>query len=226
MKINEIVVFYIDKTEIQWPTVDPKYSTLHDISKRYSFMLMRGHGRVASRRYCCWCDACCLAHESESNKGMTPLLDIPECKRRHLTCFKGSEDTISCTAQSGLANAKARAKALWAKLKLLLKVGKYAAVQARELWSTEERVHLRPGHFWVCELGDVDGKGSPVAHIFSQKNEVNVASDGQKYRGDEGECLLLIRYYYHRMADDASDLTCMRLKPKKGEVCCSYGNLE
>ena len=43
MKINEIVVFYIDKDEkeagfpkIDWPTVDPKYSTLKNISKRYT----------------------------------------------------------------------------------------------------------------------------------------------------------------------------------------------
>ena len=58
MKINEIVVFYMDKDEkeadfpkIDWPIVDPKYSTLKNISKRYSFM-MRGRGR-ANNMYCC-----------------------------------------------------------------------------------------------------------------------------------------------------------------------------
>jgi hypothetical protein len=107
-----------------------------------------------------------------------------------------------------------RAKALWLKLKPLLKAGKFAAVQARELWSTEEKVHLRPGHFWVCELGDVDGqgdgKGSPVLHTFSRKNEWFTLSNGVKMRGDEGDCLLLLRRYYNRTADDPDGLTFMR----------------
>ena len=51
---------------------------------RYCF-LMRGPGRVAGKRYCCFCEACCLALQGE---GMTPLLEIPNCKRRHLSSFK------------------------------------------------------------------------------------------------------------------------------------------
>ena len=49
------------------------------------------------------------------------------CKRRHLGVFQ--ESTITCTAATGIANAKIRAKALWQQLKGLLKAGKYAAVQ-------------------------------------------------------------------------------------------------
>ena len=135
MKINEMVVFYIDKDEkdpsyprFDWPTVDPKYSTLTDISKQYCFM-MRGGGCVAPRRFCCFCEACCLAHES--GEGMTARLDIPNCKRRHLSSFDGKEQKITCTAAAGQRNAKARAKALWGELKRLLKngSGKFAAVQ-------------------------------------------------------------------------------------------------
>ena len=136
MKINEMVVFYIDKNEkdpsyprFEWPTVDPKYSTLKDISKHYCHK-MCGRGRVASRRFCCFCPACCLAHDS--GLGLTVDLDIPDCKRRHLSCFKGSEQQITCTAAKGLANAKARAKALWGQLKPLLRAGKFAATQVRE----------------------------------------------------------------------------------------------
>jgi hypothetical protein len=58
MKINEMVILYIDKNEkdpsyprFEWPTVDPKYSTLKEISKMYCHM-MCGRGRVASRRFC------------------------------------------------------------------------------------------------------------------------------------------------------------------------------
>ena len=92
---------------------------------------MRGNGRVASRRWCCWCEACRLAHES--GEGLTPRFDIPTCKRCKLTTFDSSEETITCTAKPGLANAKERAKALWLKLQPLLKAGKFAAVQALSL---------------------------------------------------------------------------------------------
>ena len=44
-------------------------------------------------------------------------------------------------------------------------------MQARELWSSDEKKHLRPGHFWACELGDANGKGSPILHTFTQKSE-------------------------------------------------------
>ena len=55
MKIHEMVVLYIDKDEVdpsyphfEWPAVDPTYSTLTGISKKYCFM-MCGGGRVASQ---------------------------------------------------------------------------------------------------------------------------------------------------------------------------------
>ena len=119
-------------------------------------------------------------------------------------------------------NAKARAKALLMKLTPLLKAGKFAAVQACELWSTEERVHLRPGHFWACELGNADGEGSPIMHTFTKKSEVFEASDGQKYRGDAGDCVLApyqaLLPSHSRGSYNATSLTFMRWQAKKGEV--------
>ena len=177
MKIHEMVVLYIDKDEIVWPAGEPPtYSTFKDISKRYSFWMRPGHGRVGGARYSCHCPACCLAFET--GEGMDNLLDIANCERRHLNryetrrgCYRHGyeEATIVCTQATGQVNAKSRAKDLWQELKRLLKAGKFAAVQARELWSTEERVHMRPGHFWACELGDAGDlladaatKGSPI----------------------------------------------------------------
>ena len=43
-------------------------------------------------------------------------------------------------------------------------------------------------------------------------------SNGVKVRGDAGECLLLLRRYYHRVAEDAQGLTFKRQEPKKGEI--------
>jgi hypothetical protein len=221
-KINEIVVMYIDKDEtdpnyprFHWPTVEPKYSTFSQISKKYCF-LMRGGGRAAGKRFCCFCERCCLALEGDEGS-MTPLLEIPGCRRCHLSSFKGSEQTITCTAAAGLANAKARAKALWAELKRNLKAGKHVAIQVRELWSTEERRHLRPGHFWGAELADADGKGSPIIHTFTRKNEYFTLSDGRKMRGDAVECLLLLRRYFHRTPEDLTGLT-FRQQQLPGEI--------
>ena len=255
MKIHEMVVFYIDKDETDpnypkfvWPAAEqPKYSTVTDISKKYCF-LMRGGGRVGSRRFSCWCTACCDALFNAKGcadavvKGkMTSLLDIPSCMRRHLNRYKHNltdrfgfkEETITCTAARGLANAKQRAQALWKKLEPLVKAGagKYIAIQARQLWSTEERVHLRPGHFWAAKLGDWNGEGSPIIHSFTARNEYFEfkpprrcfssdkewqESPTEKYRGDPGESLLLLHCYYNRVASDPEGLTFMQWQKKKG----------
>jgi hypothetical protein len=139
-------------------------------------------------------------------------------KRRHLNRYeynKGyrygyEERTITCTLASGQANAKARAKALWQELKRLLSSGKFAAVQARELWSTEERVHMRPGHFWACELGDAGDlladasrKGSPMLAGPFESRQYWPPNEGEpgwrvifrgmlRLRYDPGECALLL----------------------------------
>ena len=87
MKIHEMVVLYIDKDEIVWPAGEPPtYSTFKDISKRYSFWMRPGHGRVGGARYSCHCPACCLAFET--GEGMDNLLDIANCERRHLNRYE------------------------------------------------------------------------------------------------------------------------------------------
>ena len=39
-----------------------------------------------------------------------------------------------------------------------------------------------------------------------------------RHRGDEGDCLLLLRRYYHRLGTDAQGLTFMRHEAKKNEI--------
>ena len=222
MKIHEMVVMYIDADEksgsgypyFKWPSGEaPTFSTFDGISKKYCF-LMRGGGRAGGRRYSCWCDACCCA--LFTGDGIDELLHVANCKRRHLSQFK--EGAITCKPASGQRNARAWQQEIWIKIKPLLRAGKFAAIQARELWSTEERIHLRPGHFWVCELGEFDGKGSPIIHTFTQKNEYFELSNGQKVRGDAGDCLMLLRRYYHRVADDREGLTFVRWQEKNDEL--------
>ena len=223
MKIHEIVVMYIDQDEIVWPDPEPKYETLKGISSAYCFM-MRGGGRVAMRRLCCWCPACSLAHET--GEGMDATLKIAGCARGHLSCFE--EHTIGSSIPADRGAAKRRAQELWAKLKKILAAGKVVCVQARELWSEEERIHLRPGHFWLALLGDADGEGSPIlAGPFKERTfwppEKGESGWKDKYQGisrqryDPGECALLLRHYYHRTVDDPEQLTFVGWQAKEGE---------
>lgn len=76
----------------------------------------------------------------------------------------------------------------------------------------------RPQHFWACELGDADGKGSPILHEYTKKSEYFTLKNGDKVRGDAGDCLLLLRRYYHRAVEDTNGLTFKRWEEKKGEI--------
>ena len=55
-------------------------------------------------------------------------------------------------------------------------------------------------------------------HTFTKKNEVFTHSSGAKVLGSTGECVLLLRRYYHRTADDRDGLTFKRWPAKKGEI--------
>ena len=87
---------------------------------------------------------------------------------------------------------------------------------------------MRPGHFWACELGDADGKGSPVLAGPFAKQQWWPPAEGEagwkrEYAGisrcryDEGDCALLLRCYFHRTADDREGLTFLRWPGKAGE---------
>ena len=72
------------------------------------------------------------------------------------------------------------------------KPGAWGCVQARELWSMEEDVHLRPGHHWIFEFGDA-GEGSNCEKLFSlpQRRSGVVYKGTCFYHGDQA-----LRYIY------------------------------
>ena len=92
--------------------------------------------------------------------------------------------------------------------------GKFAYIQADTLWSEEERQHLRPGHGWVCELGDAgDDKG-----CFEKTYSSSVARSWTDYEGvrlQGGESALKVERWFHRTPDDASGCTFVEWDPKK-----------
>ena len=93
--------------------------------------------------------------------GFGGLLMPPSvCSRANVTVWR-TKPRLTSTAAAGVANEKVFIKDLWSKLRDRVVPSRFAAVQADVLWSESERRHLRPGHFWICELGDAgEGKGS------------------------------------------------------------------
>ena len=60
--------------------------------------------------------------------------------------------------------------------------GAWGCVQVREVWSTEEEAHMRPGHFWICKFGTVPGSMSCVEKKFELHPEVGGVQDHQVLR--------------------------------------------
>ena len=77
-------------------------------------------------------------------------------------------------------------------------------MQADELWSESERIHLRPGHHWVFEFGDA-GDGSCVKRRFELAPRSWTEYEGTRYYN--GEAALVIKRWFHRADDDASGCT-------------------
>ena len=103
------------------------------------------------------------------------------------------------------AQATEYIKDLWAtKLRCNVKPGKYAYIQADELWSESERKHLRPGHGWVCELGDA-GNGSCIKQTFKLAPRSWKELDGVRFY--DGEAAIVVRRWFHRVDADASGCT-------------------
>ena len=182
---------------------------------------------------------------------MDATLKITDCARGHLSRFQAY--TITSTIPPDRGAAKRRAEELWGKLKRILAAGKVVCAQVvallptatpsctlhlntdlrltcqvRELWSEEERIHLRPGHFWLAVLADADGHGSPIiagpfrerTYWPPQKGESGWEGrfDGiARQRYDAGDCALLLLHYYHRTPDDPESLTFVGEEPAKGE---------
>lgn len=195
--IKQMVVFYIDTAvmEARFPAVEPVYGTLAGISSAYCFMAL-GQGRVGKRRFSCWCGACLRAFGSGAFE-LAPHA-ASGCDRSALTSF--SVERIACSRAVGIGNAKTRARELVRRLLASAAPGQFAAVQAREPWCAAERINRRPGHYWLCELGDAGG-GSPILKTFVRREFF------KGIRFDEGDSALLIRRYLDRVPDDPDGLT-------------------
>jgi len=115
---------------------------------------------------------------------------------------------------AGIANRRTAAQAEAKKLARQSKPSTFVAFEARNLWSIDEKVHLRPGHFWIAELAE-GGKeeGSPIAEVFT----ANGTREGIAFsRGDEA---MKIKRWLSRDPLDPNGLTFVDfpLRPRVGD---------
>ena len=89
---------------------------------------------------------------------------VSDCTRTKQTSW--TEDQFTVTASAGIRNRVQRVAEIVVRELKRTKPGVWGCVQTHEVWSTEEEVHLCPGHFWICKFGTVPGSMSCVEKKF------------------------------------------------------------
>ena len=130
-KINEIVVFYVDETEIaERPVVEATYDFSRASTKIFSYAVLDSE-KMAGRERSCWCPACSRARgpgEGMAWAGNAKLTVLGcKCSERVWTAH-----SVTRTDAAGVANKKKQAQAEGHKMAAKLGVGMWIAVQARE----------------------------------------------------------------------------------------------
>ena len=95
MKINQVVVMYLDTDEIARSVAPPDVSAVKGILSSYSFLFLDTPGHYCMRKYSCWCKACSLVCGCEDgcvSRGQ--FLDVPACWGSKLTVWKEDQFTV------------------------------------------------------------------------------------------------------------------------------------
>lgn len=216
MEINEVVVMYLDASEIERPDVPDDVSPITGISSHYSFMLL-GRSMYAMREWSCWCPPCSRVRGRGPELGTTndgSLLRVTGCEHAHLTVWREGE--IKTSRACGIANRRKRLAEVSREVEQRMAPGKFGCVQVRELWSTTEERHYRPGHHWVFEFGDA-GDGSCVEKVFGElpHRSWTVYKGVRFYSGEKALC---VKRWLQRIDADPSGLTFEPWCPDKHEL--------
>ena len=133
------------------------------------------------------------------------------------TCTKQTswtEDQFTVTSSAGIRYRVQRVAEIVVRELKRANPGVWGCVQAHEVWSTEEEVHLRPGHFWICKFGTVPGSMSCVEKKFELQTRKWEEYKGTRYY--DGDKALVVELWLHRVADDLSGLTFQEWDPSAG----------
>jgi hypothetical protein len=107
MKINKVVVMYVDTGEIDRPLAPPDVSAVKGILSSYSFLFFGTPGHYTMRKYSCWCKSCALVR-GRGYDCVSPgrFLDVSGCLSSKLTVWK--EDQFTLLPGQGIKNREAR----------------------------------------------------------------------------------------------------------------------
>jgi len=130
-------------------------------------------------------------------------VDVPNCARNKLTVWR--EDHFTVTMAAGFEERKKRVADMIAKELTKAKPGAWGCVQTREMWSTDEQVHVRLGHHWLFEFSD-GGEGSSGEQLFSlPQRRTGVVYKGTRFCN--GDRALRVKRRLHQVDEDAAGLT-------------------
>ena len=211
--INEIVVMYLSTEKVIRPSAPPDVSVCKGIMSCFSFLFLGVVRHYAKRPFSCWCKACSRVRGRGvgSQSSRSDLL-VPGCTRTKQTSW--TEDQFTVTASAGIRNRVQRVAEIVVRELKRAKPGAWGCVQAREVWSSKQETHMRPGHFWICKFGTVPGSMSCVEKKFELHGR-----KWEEYRGTryyDGDSALVVELWLHRVADDLSGLTFQEWDPSSG----------
>jgi hypothetical protein len=82
--------------------------------------------------------------------------------------------------------------------------------KTRVQWSTEEDTHGRPGHHWLYEFGD---GGNDTGCVKQFNLSYFTWEDHWETRFYNGDCTLVMKWWFHRVEEDTSELTFQEWTP-------------
>ena len=216
------------------------------ILSHYSFLFFCA-GMYAMREHSCWCATCSRVRGRGSALGTSSSgssLLVPGCSRSSLMVWKEGKFTVSRAA--GIPNRQRRLADLYQTLRKDIKPARYGCVQVRELWSETEGRHYRPGHFWLFEFGNAgDGSRCTSTHTDTpralpdtpralpdtpralpntgsiEKTFKLARRSWEVYKGVrfyDGEEVIVVKRWLHRLDEDASALTFVDWDPSADEL--------
>ena len=150
-QINEIVVMYLSAEKVIRPPAPPDVSVCKGIMSCFSFLFLGVVRHYARRSFSCWWKACSRVQgRGVGSQSCRSDLLVPGCTRTKQPSW--TEDQFTVTVSAGIRNLENRVAEIVVRELNRAKPGVWGCVQTREVWSTEEESHIRPGHFWRRSL--------------------------------------------------------------------------
>jgi hypothetical protein len=147
-QINQVVVMYRSTEQVIRPPAPSDVSVYKGIMSCFSFLFLGVARHYAKRPFSCWCNVCSRTR----GRGLGSQSSGPDLLVAGCTCVNQTtwtEDQFTVTSSPGIRNREKRVADIVVRELKRAKPGTWGCVQTREVWSTEEKVNMCPGHFWI-----------------------------------------------------------------------------